>query len=201
VHVVDGRFIGYNTDGRGLVESLETDAGFTPEGRDIVILGAGGAAGAAFVSLMLAKAGSVTVANRDVPKAEELVSRMASHARETELRSVELGADAEEHVRAADLVVNATPLGMKAGDPAPVPAEWIAAGQVVVDMVYGPRETEFVRQSQERGATTLDGLGMLVAQGATAVDIWSGSAQVRTPRDVMRSAAEETMASWEGNGR
>ncbi len=65
VHVVDGRFIGYNTDGRGLVESLETEADFEPEGRDVVILGAGGAAGAAFVSLMLAKAKSVTVANRD----------------------------------------------------------------------------------------------------------------------------------------
>jgi shikimate dehydrogenase len=201
VHVVDGRFIGYNTDGRGLVESLESDAGFVPEGRDVVILGAGGAAGAALVSLMLGKAASVTIANRDVPKAEELVSRMASHARETKLSAVELGADAEEHVRAADLIVNATPLGMKPDDPTPVPSDWIAAGQVVVDMVYGPVTTKLVAESRERGAKTLDGLGMLVAQGATAVDIWSGSAQVRTPRDVMRRAAEEVLALREGAGQ
>ena len=201
VHVVDGRFIGYNTDGRGLVESLETEANFLPEGRDVVILGAGGAAGAAFVSLMLAKAKSVTVANRDVPKAEELVSRTSSHARETELRAVELGADAEEYVRGADLVVNATPLGMKPDDSTPVPSEWIASGQVVVDMVYGLHTTAFILEARQRGAKTLDGLGMLVAQGATAVDIWSDSAQVRTPRDVMRRAAEESLVLREGSGQ
>jgi shikimate dehydrogenase len=200
VHVVDGRFVGYNTDGRGLVESLETDAGFVPEGKDVVILGAGGAAGAAFVSLMLAKTKSITVANRDAVRAEELVARMCSHARETELKSSELGADAEEPVRAADLIVNATPVGMHADDPSPVPGDWIGAGQVVVDMVYGGRTTALVKESRERGATTLDGLGMLVAQGATAVDIWSESAQIRTPRDVMRRAAEEAMAAREDTG-
>jgi shikimate dehydrogenase len=200
VHAVDGRFIGYNTDGRGLVESLETGADFAPEGKDIVILGAGGAAGAAIVSLMLAKAKTITIANRDAERAEELVARMCSHARETELASSELGADAEEHVRAADLIVNATPVGMHEGDPSPVPGEWIGAGQVVVDMVYGGGVTSLVEESQERGATTLDGLGMLVAQGATAIDIWSESAQVRAPRDVMRKAAEEAMAAQEGVG-
>jgi shikimate dehydrogenase len=201
VHVVDGRFIGYNTDGRGLIESLEYDADFKPEGRDVVILGAGGAAGAAFVSLMLAKAATVTVANRDASRADDMVARMTSHARGTALRSVELGADAEEHVRAADLIVNATPLGMKKDDPAPVPTEWIGAGQIVVDMVYGHGDTALVTASRERGAKTLDGLGMLVAQGATAVDIWSDSAQVRAPRDVMRRAAESALLSTEdGSG-
>lgn len=199
VHVVDGRFIGYNTDGRGLIESLESDAGFSPAGQDVVILGAGGAAGAAFVSLMLAKAGTVTVANRNASRADELVAQMTSHARGTALRSVELGADAEEHVRQADLIINATALGMKAGDPSPVAAEWIGAGQVVVDMVYGHGDTALVRESRERGAKTVDGLGMLVAQGATAVDIWSESAQVRTPRDVMRQAAESALGSM-GDG-
>jgi len=199
VHVVDGRFIGYNTDGRGLVESLETDADFLPEGRDVVILGAGGAAGAAFVSLMLAKAKSVTVANRDAGRAEDLVARMSAHARATEVRAVELGSDAEEAVRGADLIVNSTPLGMNAGDPSPVPVEWIGAGQLVVDMIYGVGTTKLVQEARDRGATALDGLGMLVAQGATAVDIWSESAQVRTPRDVMRRAAEEALARREGD--
>jgi shikimate dehydrogenase len=194
VHVVDGRYIGYNTDGRGLVESLEQDAEFAPEGRDVVILGAGGAAGAAVVSLMLAKAKSVTVANRNAERGEELVARMQSHARATALSAVELGADAEESVRAADLVVNATPLGMNADDPSPVSVDWLGPRQLVVDMIYGGhQETRLIAEARERGAAVLDGLGMLVAQGATAVDIWSESAQVRTPRDVMRQAAEEAL--------
>jgi shikimate dehydrogenase len=149
---------------------------------------------------MLSKAKTITVANRDAVRAEELVARMCSHARETELRSSELGADAEEHVRAADLVVNATPVGMHDGDPSPVPSEWIGAGQIVIDMVYGGGTTALLEESRERGATALDGLGMLVAQGATAVDIWTESAQVRTPRDVMRKAAEEAIAAREGVG-
>lgn len=190
VHVVDGRFIGYNTDGRGLLESLETDAGFEPEGRDVVILGAGGAAGAALVSLMLGKAKSVTIANRNIERAEELVDRMGGRMRNTEARSIVLGAGAEEVVRSADLIINATPLGMNSGDPSPVPIEWLGPGQVVFDMVYGRGLTALVEGARSRGAKSLDGLGMLVAQGATAVDIWSDSAQVRAPRDVMRAAAE-----------
>lgn len=194
VHVVDGRFIGYNTDGRGLLESLESDAGFQPEGRDVVILGAGGAAGAAFVSLMLGKAKTITVLNRNVERAEELLDRMRAHVRNAEVRSGALGPGAEEVVRAADLVINATPVGMDASDQSPVPVEWLGTGQVVMDMVYGRGGTALLDGASARGATTLDGLGMLVAQGAIAVDIWSDSAQTRTPREVMRSAAEAVLA-------
>ncbi|MDZ4064536.1 MAG: shikimate dehydrogenase, partial [Coriobacteriia bacterium] len=117
VHIVDGRFIGYNTDGRGLLESLERDASFQPEGRDVVILGAGGAAGAAFVSLMLGKAKTITVLNRNVERAEELLDRMRGCVRNTDARSAALGPGAEEIVREADLVVNATPMGMNTDDP------------------------------------------------------------------------------------
>lgn len=200
VHVVDGRFIGYNTDGRGLVETLEADAGFEPEGKKVVVLGAGGAAGAACVSLMLAKASSITIANRRVERAEEMVSRIGAHARVTECIAVELGSDAEEAVRSADLIVNATPLGMKPDDDLPVPEDWLGPQQLVVDMTYGNGPTKIVSAARERGATALDGVGMLVAQGATAVDIWSESAQVRTPREVMRAAAEEALAARVNDG-
>jgi shikimate dehydrogenase len=103
--------------------------------------------------------------------------------------------DAEEAIRGADLVINATPVGMKLGQDSPVPIEWIGEGQVVLDMVYGtPAPTGLVSGARERGAIALDGLGMLVAQGATAIDIWNADAQVRTPREVMRGAAEEELA-------
>ena len=84
---------------------------------------------------------------------------------------------------------------MKADDDIPVSGDWLVSNQLVVDMIYGDGPTKMISTARERGATALDGVGMLVAQGATAVDIWSDSAQVRTPRDVMRAAVDEVLAA------
>jgi shikimate dehydrogenase len=190
----DGRLIGYNTDGRGMLESLAADAGFNPCGKQVAILGAGGAAAAAFVALILAKSAAITVVNRDVERAEELLDRMTPRAGQIALDAVSFDG-AEAAVSEADLVINATPIGMKPGSGTPIATEWLRAGQVVLDMVYGtPSPTDLVIGALTRGAVALDGLGMLVAQGATAVDIWNSEAQLRTPRDVMRHAAEQQLA-------
>lgn len=195
VHVVDGRLVGYNTDGRGLLESLQEEAGFTPAGKDIVMLGAGGAAGAAFVAFLLARANSITIVNRDLDRAESLVDRMRPHLGATTTQSMSLQM-AEERIRSADLILNATAVGMMPGDPSPVPVEWLSPNQLVYDMVYGTaRPTALIEGARAAGVTALDGLGMLVCQGATAVDIWNDSKQTRTPRHVMRAAAEEALAS------
>jgi len=196
VHVVDGRLIGYNTDARGLLESLELDAGFSPEGRRVVLVGAGGAAAAALVAFVLGKAGEVTVVNRTRERAEDLVERMRPH-----LRGVNVDAygtdEAQSFVRSADLIVNATPVGMAEGDPSPVPVEWLRPGQVVADMIYRPAITPLLEGARRAGARAVGGLGMLVSQGATAIDIWSdSSSQAHAPRDVMRSAAEEALGDW-----
>jgi len=98
-------------------------------------------------------------------------------------------------VREAHLIVNATPVGMRPGSGSPISTEWLGAGQVVLDMVYGtPSPTDLVIGALERGSVAIDGLGMLVAQGATAIDIWNAEAQLRTPRDVMRRAALQQLA-------
>jgi shikimate dehydrogenase len=199
VHCVDGRLIGYNTDGRGFLESLEKEAGFLTEGKQVCVIGAGGAAGAALVGLILAKAASVTVANRSIDRADELIARIGSRARNTELRAVGLGQDAEPFAREADLVINATSVGMRTDDPSPVPASWLRAEQVVADMVYRPAETELLRLAAQVGATTLGGLGMLVNQGATSIEIWDHASEAVAPRDIMRDAAEKTLAN-DGNG-
>lgn len=195
VHVVDGRLVGYNTDGRGLLEALELEAGFTAAGKNVVIVGAGGAAGGAFVAFLLARAASVTLVNRDMNRSDELLSRMVPHLGSVHADSVSIMA-AQEPVSAADLVVNATPAGMNPGDASPVPLEWIRPGQVVYDMVYGTAApTALVSGSVASGARAFDGLGMLVCQGATAVDIWNDSKQTRTPRETMRLAAENVLAA------
>ena len=193
VQCVDGRLIGYNTDGRGLVESLELDTGITLEGKRVVLLGAGGAAGAALVAFELGKADDVVVVNRDIIRAEELVARIEPHLRNARIRTLASEA-AEQAVGFADLIVNATSLGMRRGDPSPIPVEWLHSGQVVFDMVYGaPEATALVQGARSAGATAVDGLGMLVAQGAIAVDIWNESKQVPTSRATMRFAAEQQL--------
>lgn len=192
VHIHDGRLIGYNTDGRGLLESLETDAGFRPEGANVVVLGAGGAAGAAVVGLMLAKIGRLTVVNRDKDKADALVERVSPHACMVDVHT-STPAYAEEDIRSADLIINATALGMMPADPSPVDASWLGPGQIVYDMVYS-RETALVTEARQRGAKAMGGLGMLVAQGAIALEIWADNRRIHAPRDVMRAAAESALA-------
>jgi shikimate dehydrogenase len=194
VHCVDGRLIGYNTDGRGLVEALESEVAFDPSGSEVTILGAGGAAGGALVALALAKAARVTVVNRDLGRAQRLIRRVAERLTDAELQAVPFDDAAQETVRAADLVVNATSVGMTASDPSPIPASWLRSEQVVADMVYRADPTALVREARELGATAMDGLSMLVCQGATAIDIWRGDAEIRAPRDVMREAAERELA-------
>ena len=109
--------------------------------------------------------------------------------------------DAEQSVRDADLIVNATPVGMCAGDASPIPADWIHSDQVVLDMVYGGEgPTALLTDARAAGAVVLDGLGMLVGQGATAVDIWNQERESKTPRDVMRAAAEAEMARRTAGG-
>lgn len=195
VHCVDGRLIGYNTDGRGLLESLEEEVDFEPEGRRIVVVGTGGAAGAAMVGFVLGKASHLTIAGRDVDRADQMLSRVQDYLRGVQVSSVPLGPEAEEAVRGADLVVNATSLGMKPEDPSPVPQEWLSENQVVCDMTYACPDTALLAAARAAGSKAVGGLGMLVAQGALAVDIWMESAQVRAPRAVMRSAAEQKLTA------
>lgn len=189
VHCDGDKLVGYNTDGRGLLEALMEDAAFNVAEKKVVLLGAGGAAGAAFVAFILGKAGSVTIVNRNPVRAEELLERLAGSLGATRA-SVESYASSEKAVREADLIVNATSAGMVLADPSPIPASWLRPGQVVFDMVYGLAEpTALVKEARTAGATALDGLGMLVRQGATCVDIWNSSKQTRTPRETMRDAA------------
>lgn len=195
VHVIDGRLIGYNTDGRGLLESLEDEAGFDPEGKTVVLVGAGGAAGAALVGMILGGAATVRVVNRTQEKASTLVRRVAGRTRDTEVVAMGLDASAESAVREADLVVNCTPVGMSPEDGSPIPGSWLREGHIVADMVYRPAMTELMRAAEEIGARAVGGLGMLVSQGAIAMEIWGGTTQRVAPRDVMREAALSGIAS------
>ena len=190
--VRDGRLIGHNTDGAGFLAALR-EAGFEPDGRQALVLGAGGAARA--VVYTLAQAGcTVAIHNRTVRRAAELahdMSRLGVRAPVTWLPiNVEPSGLDPAHF---DLLVNATLVGMWPEidvspwpEALPVPSRW-----TIFDLVYNPLETRLLRLARASGAHAVDGLGMLVWQGALAFELWTGQS---APVDVMRAACEKELA-------
>jgi shikimate dehydrogenase len=163
-----GELVGENTDGLGLIASLHLDEGFDPSGRRCVVLGAGGAARSVVRALADAGAADVAVLNRTGANAEVAAALAGPVGR--------VGGDGE--VPDADLVVNATSVGMgvdeDATEPLPVATELLRAGQVVVDLVYQPLRTPLLTAAASRGARGVDGLGMLVHQAALSIRRWTG---------------------------
>lgn len=183
----EGRVLAFNTDVAGVRRALDEE-GVTARGLRVAVLGAGGAARAACVALGEAGAGLVTVVARRPPAGQALCARMREEfpATRFEVRPFE-DAALREVLREADMVVNATPVGMHPReDESPVrEGAWLRQGQVVFDMVYNPPETRLVRLAQQAGARTVGGLSMLVHQGAASFELWTGSP---APIDAMKRA-------------
>ncbi len=174
--------VGDNTDGAGLVASLRSDSGVDPASLRCVVLGAGGAARSVVWALADAGAADVAVLNRTRGKAEVAAALAGGVGR------VGLSGD----LAGADLIINATSIGMGAdiGDSGPLPLDpaLLGPGQVVVDLVYSPRHTPLLRAAADRGATPVDGLGMLVHQAALSIQRWTG---VTADLAVMARAARD----------
>jgi len=170
----DGILTGYNTDGRGFLSSL-TEEGIAIEEKNILIIGAGGASRA--VSYYLSeKASSLSLFDTDMPKAGRLVNDLS------EIRgNVCLVTDLKNSMK-PDIVINATPLGLKPDDPLPFNPDLITADMVVCDLVY--KKTALLKEAELRGARTIDGSGMLLWQGVLAFELWTG---VKPPVDIMRN--------------
>ncbi len=168
VVVEPGGLVGENTDGQGFVAALRRGAGFDPAGRRCLVAGAGGAARAVVLALAEAGASEVVVVGRSPERVADAAGLAADVGR----------AGAPSEAADAQLVVNATPLGM-AGTPGadvlpPIDPALLGPGQLVVDLVYAPRPTRWLELAQRRGAAALDGLGMLVHQAALQIELWSG---------------------------
>lgn len=177
----DSHLVGHNTDGAGLVAALSAD-GVPVDGQRCVVLGGGGAARS--VVAALARAGSeVTVVNRSADRARAAAALAGERGR--------VGDQAD--VAVASIVVNATSVGM-GGDGLVVPADLLSPGQVVVDLVYHPVETPLLTAARARGARAIDGVGMLVQQGALAFTLWTGA---EPPIEVMNDAARAALGERE----
>ena len=184
----DGRWIGENTDGQGFMAALRT--GVDPAGRALVILGAGGAARAIAVEAALAGAASITVVNRGAERGEELAALLRA---KTGARAEFARWDGEFAVpEGMDMLVNASSIGLHPDVDARVPldAATLRPGMVVADVIPNPPRTRLIRDAEQRGCTTLDGLGMLVNQGVIGIRHWTG---VDPDPAVMRRALEEAL--------
>jgi shikimate dehydrogenase len=184
VHNVSGRLIGYNTDGDGLIRSLVTELEFTPLNKNILLLGAGGAARGALAALCRSGAGRVHVYNRTYSKAAELISDMAVRYFDTELVALPDSLDIDAVLPHTDLVINATSLGMKCDKIPALRLELLSSSAKVYDMVYNPPVTGLLRKSARMGLRSVNGLGMLAAQGEMAFTIWTGR---NPPAGLMRN--------------
>lgn len=186
----DDAYVGHNTDAPGLVRSL-IEAGVTVADARVAVIGAGGAARAAVVGLADAGAAEVTVLARRPEQAESLAESLASHA-QCRLSALPLG-EAQACFPATTLVVQATSATLESNPgaedfAASLPIEALPANAAVVDMVYQPLETTVLRRANEHGLVTVDGLGMLLHQGAIAFEMWTG---FEPPIDVMRAALRD----------
>jgi shikimate dehydrogenase len=193
ISCVDGRLTGYNTDGPGLVRSLE-EVGETVQGKRVTVFGAGGSSRAIAWALVLAGAQQLAIINRTPSKAVALAELVNGAAGRAVVQAHALGeAGNRALVEGSDIVVDTTAVGMHPHtNVAPiVPAEWLQPGQVVCDITYNPRETVLLAAARARGARVVEGLGMLVHQGAIALEMWTGR---RAPVATMRPALEAALA-------
>ena len=182
------KLIGENTDGKGFLRSLREDASLEPAGKKVVILGAGGAARAISVELALAGASQIIIVNRNQERGQQLVD----HLNEKTAVSAKFVSWASEVSISedTDILVNATSIGLypNVDDQPNIVYETISATMLVCDVIPNPPRTPFLREAEVRGAKTLDGLGMLVYQGAIGFTMWTG---LDAPVEVMHQALAE----------
>lgn len=177
----DGKLFGENTDGKGFVQALK-NRNITPEGKNVVIFGAGGAAKAISVECALAGARKVTVVNRTKDKADALAEVIRTH---TSAQAEGVQWQSRHKIpEGTDIVINATCVGFapNSNDKPDLDYDTIHPGMVVSDVVFNPCDTLFLKEAAEHGAETVRGLGMLACQGALNFTLWTG---VEAPLDVM----------------
>ena len=163
---------GYNTDGGGMVMACE-EAGIELRDRSVLLLGSGGTAAAIAVAFFETGIGEIHIASRSIEHAASLRDKLSRNGmRNLSVHPLEAS---EQALPDADVIVNATPLGMKEDDPMPVPPGYLRKGRTFCDVVYRPGEkTQLVRLASERGFPVVAGDRMLLYQGVLAQKLWTG---------------------------
>ncbi|MCK5676136.1 MAG: shikimate dehydrogenase [Verrucomicrobia bacterium] len=190
IEFAEDGMVGHNTDGYGFLKALDESFGKTIKNDSVFVLGCGGAGRA--TALMAAKEGakSLVLADIDAERAQRLNDEIIGLTPHVEVVQALEKPKQIELCREADLVVQASPVGMKEGDPSLLPSEAFRKGQCVFDLIYMYPETTFLATAREAGAEIANGLGMLLHQGARAFEIWTG---VEPSVPAMRKALEDAV--------
>jgi shikimate dehydrogenase len=192
VNTIDRAGTGYNTDGIGAVRALE-DAGIEAKGTSVLLLGAGGAA-KAIAAQLLVRGARVTIANRTVSRSLVLARQLKAAHFDCSCGDVEAHdlAQIDRLLPEASVLINATTVGMRGvlGEQTLVKASQMHPKLVVFDIVYDPLETPLLREARAAGLQTIDGVKMLVHQGAASFALWTN---VDPPVRIMEAAAREAL--------
>lgn len=196
-----GKLVGHNTDAPGFLRSLQEEAGVSPAGLHVVLLGAGGAARAIGVQMLLSGAKAVTIANRTAAKAEDLCQVLCAVPAKAHVAAVALdpqSADFRRVLASADILINTTAAGMYPHhqDPSIVSDDLLPPHLLVCDIVYTPRQTALLTAAKQAGCKCLPGMGMLAYQGAIAIEIWTGE---QAPVHLMKAVLDAALASREAD--
>ncbi len=179
-----GVLTGYNTDATGFIRSVRYELSFQPEGREILLLGAGGACRAVAVGLAAAGVKSIIIVNRHRGRAEKIINDLAPHFPSVQLSAVDYNDNSYlDVVSRADLLVNTTSVGLSGEEINFLPLEHIKGSALIYDMIYSLSETPLIKSARSLGLSCADGLGMLAAQGEDAFFLWTG---VKLPAGFMR---------------
>ena len=182
----NGRLQGFNTDGPGFIEDLREKLGFSPAGKRVLLVGAGGAARAMAFYLVREKCETLLIYNRTPARARGLADYLGRFFPQSEIKAV-LSVD-KLPGGPAGLVVNASSCGMKPEDPHPVNPDILTKGTLVYDAVYAPFETELVKEAKRRGLKTADGAGMLIRQAVLSQALWFPQIDREAVRTIMQEA-------------
>jgi shikimate dehydrogenase len=185
----DGTLLGDNTDAPGFLDALKESFRATPRGKRILLLGCGGAGRAVALTCAMQGAASLLVADVHLPTRRRLLLALRKAAPGLPVAGVSLDR-AGTAARDCDLIIHATPVGMKPGDPSLLPPDAFRKGQLVFDLIYNPAETPLLAAARAAGARTANGLGMLLHQGVRAFHRWTGR---KPPVAVMRAALEKAL--------
>ncbi len=184
-----GRLLGYNTDAPGFLRALREQAGpdFDLRARRVVLLGNGGAARGAAIALLDSQTRELVILGRATERIEKLLEHLRQQRGVSKLRGAVLGtSEARQCLARAEVVVNTTSVGLKAGDERRlIEVEDLPATALVMDMIFNPSLTPLLRDARARGLSTLNGLSMLLYQGTLALELWTGRS---APEEVMRAA-------------
>lgn len=192
VHVCGSTLIGYNTDGAGLVDSLSTDLEFSPGAEQILIVGAGGAARGAIAALCRFGAKKILIFNRSIENARAVMLDMNLRYPETKISVVLQNQLSREELGSTSLLLNTTSLGMNGERLENINLAYLPKYAKIYDMVYSNSGTPLVKEASAFGLRAVNGLGMLVAQGERAFEIWTG---VKPPEGVMMRALAPLLRS------